>query len=93
MNDYGKLGISTFALSLFDMFFVMSIYPLYESNGRFPIEGFTTLQVSECVFWAGLFAFVIGSLYFLSYVISFVGHYLVYFVQRYWYLRKLRKPE
>ncbi len=93
MNDYGKLGISTFAPNLFAMFILLSILPFYEANGSLPVEGMTDLQISEIVFWAGFFAFILGSFYALSYIISFVGHYLVYFVQRYWYLRKLRKPE
>ncbi len=93
MNEHGKDEIKFLSLSLAFMFILLSFMPLYEVNGGLPVNDFTEIQVSECIFWAYFFFCILSLFYGLSHFISTACCYLVYFVQRYWYLRKLRKPE
>lgn len=94
MNEYGKSIISSLAQSIFFMCFLFAVIPYYRANGNtLPIYNITPVQVSELAFWCMFFVFIIGTFWVLGHVISTVCCYAVYFVQRFWYLRKLRKPE
>lgn len=94
MNDNGKVSISYYTQCLILLFCLLLIMPYYEANGGlFPFNNLTNLQLAEIVSWCMFIAFIFLSLYTISFLISSVCCYAVYFVQRAWYLHKLRKPE
>lgn len=94
MNEQGKEQISSLSSGLFLMLAVLAFFPYLEANDYvLPFKKLTTVQYSEFICWVffGLWAY--GVLRAFSYIISGVCCYVVYFVQRAWYLHKLRKPE
>lgn len=94
MNENGKVSISYYTRLLIYLFCLLLIMPYYEANGGIlPFNDLTSYQLSEIVCWCMLIAFIILTLYTISFLISSVCCYVVYFVQRAWYLHKLRKPE
>lgn len=94
MNEFGHASIFHNACSLLIMFSLFLMIPYYEANGRFlPMDNITELQISEIVCWCMFIAFIGLSLYVISFLISSLCCHAVYFVQRAWYLHKLRKPE
>ncbi len=93
MNDYGKGCILHTSFSIFLVLLALLTHPYYVANGAYPFEEITVLEISELFCWVMVCLLVIGTLYCLGFLISGICCYVVYFVQRAWYLHKLRKPE
>lgn len=94
MNENGKASIMVFSVDICLLLSLLLVTPYYEANGGvFPTDNITVVQTSEIVFWCLFIAFIALSLWVISHIISLVCCYAVYFVQRAWYLHKLRKPE
>lgn len=94
MNENGKSSIIVYSVDILLLLSILLVQPYYKANGGvFPTDNITVVQISEIVFWCLFIAFIALSLWVISYIISSVCCYAVYFVQRAWYLHKLRKPE
>lgn len=92
LNEYGKLGIHTFAGTLSFIFFVFALQPFLETCG-YVFPSVEISNVSEHLFWFGACAAYYGLFYVVGFIISGLFHYAVYFVTRVWYIRKLHTPE
>ena len=94
MNEFGRDSILFYGLSISYLFLLLASMPFYRFNGNaYPFENITDLQISELVCWLIPCFFIFVSVWCIGHLISSVFCYAVYFVQRAWYLHKLRKPE
>jgi len=96
MNEEGKSWIFATILSFFTGFSAVFLMPFFYSNGGdLPLgsEFIGSLEFSERLFWFLSCVSLLAGVVSFLYVIVNIAFYSVYFVQRYWYLRKLRKPE
>ena len=96
MNEEGKSWISATIFSFFNAFITVFLMPFFYSNGsKFPlgVEFIGSVEFSERFFWFLMSVSLLASVAVILFVIVSIAFYSVYFVQRYCYLRKLRKPE
>lgn len=96
MNEEGKATKELVVCCMSLMLLACFLLPFFDSIGfEFPLpaELFQTLEYSERVFWFIHCGLLISLIYVFSVIVGNISVYAVYFVQRFWYLHKLRKPE
>ncbi len=99
MNEEGKSSIKLYIMSLSFFFFCFFVQRYYEMTGKdYPSPSeftlfFQSTEFSEYVFIFVACAYLLVCFWCLSCILVNIVVYAVYFVQRFWYLHKLRKPE
>ncbi len=92
MNENGKafrIGLDTAIRFLLTVLFLM---PYFEFCGNsFPAAN--SLELSENLFWFLQCCVVVGLTFFIGCIGSCIIVYIVYYVQRVYFLCKLRRPE
>ena len=94
MNDFGKSSVHILTVDFFLMLLAVLSMPYIESSGSsFGYVTDITPDLSEHIYWFFLCLCSLAMCLALCFLISALFCYSVYFVQRAWYLHKLRKPE
>lgn len=96
MNEHGKSCIEGLIMGLSLILIAAILLPYIESCGfyfPFSAELFQSVEFSERAFWFMICGWLFAACHGFSYLVGNIFIYAVYFVQRAWYLRKLRKPE
>lgn len=99
MNEYGKSARDGLIMGLVLMIFGCVVLEYLELTGSaFPSTAEFQTFIKSTEFLERVFMFVlcaswIGFAHCLGYIVGNITVYSVYFVQRFWYLRKLLKPE
>lgn len=99
MNENGKSVRDGLIMGLVLMIFGLVVHEYLEMTGSvYPSTAefqalFKSAEFLEHVFTFVLCAFWIATVHTLGFIAVNIAVYSVYFVQRAWYLHKLRKPE
>lgn len=96
MNEHGKSFKDAIVVTLSFLCLSGILLPFYEAVGfdiPFSAEIICSLEFAERMFWFMVCSFILVSMHVIGFIVGNVISYAVYFIQRAWYLHKLRKPE
>lgn len=93
MNEWGREYIKFLSMQLVFLGVILSAWPYMIANNLTCSIEFSEIQVSEHYYWIFIHGVEFALLVSISVVVSTLVCYLVYIVQRSWFLYKLRKPE